>query len=58
MPDLAGFREIAAYLPHPLVLAGFGLLLFFGLLRTVLRSRVRPTVGQSARGRTLCAPRP
>jgi hypothetical protein len=33
MPDLAGFGEIAPYLTHPLVVAGFGLLLFFGLLQ-------------------------
>ena len=29
MPELGGFAQIAPYLTHPLVLAGFGLLLFF-----------------------------
>ena len=53
MPELGGFAEIAPYLTHPLVLAGFGLLLFFALLRAVLKSRVMPTVSQSAGGRAL-----
>ncbi len=53
MPDLAGFAKIAPYLTNPLVLAGFCLLLFFGLLRAVLKSRVMPTVSQSAGGKAL-----
>jgi tetratricopeptide (TPR) repeat protein len=53
MPDLGPFAQIAPYLTHPLVLAGFGLLLFFGLLRAVLKSRVMPTVSQSAGGKAL-----
>ena len=53
MPELRGFAEIAPYLTHPLVLAGFGLLLFFALLRAVLKSRVMPTVSKSAGGRAL-----
>ena len=53
MPELGGFAEIAPYLTHPLVLAGFVLLLFFALLRAVLKSRVMPTVSKSAGGRAL-----
>ena len=55
MPELAGFAQIAPYLTNPLVLAGFGLLLFFALLRAVLKSRVMPTVSQSAGGRALAS---
>jgi hypothetical protein len=53
MPELGGFAQLAPYLTHPLVLAGFGLLLFFALLRAVLRSKVMPTVSRSAGGRAL-----
>jgi tetratricopeptide (TPR) repeat protein len=55
MPELGGFAQIAPYLTNPLVLAGFGLLLFFGLLRAVLKSRVMPTVSQTAGGRALAS---
>ncbi len=55
MPELGAFAQIAPYLTHPLVLAGFALLLCFGLLRAVLKSRVMPTVSQSAGGRALLA---
>ena len=37
------------------MLAGFGLLLFFALLRAVLKSRVMPTVSKSAGGRALAS---
>ena len=53
MPELGPFAQVAPYLTNPLVLAGFGLLLFFALLRVVLRSKVMPTVSQSAGGRAL-----
>src|SRR5687767_4627691 len=53
MPELGPFAQIAPYLTHPLVLAGFGLLLFFALLRAVLNSKVMPTVSQSAGGKAL-----
>jgi hypothetical protein len=45
--------EIAPYLSNPLVLAGFGLFLFFGLLRALLKSKVMPTVTQRTGGRAL-----
>jgi hypothetical protein len=53
MPELSGFAGIAPYLTNPLVLAGFGLFLFFGLLRALLRSKVMPTVTQRTGGRAL-----
>jgi hypothetical protein len=49
MPDLAGFGEIAPYLTHPLVLAGFGLLLSFGLLRAVMAKVILSALGQTLR---------
>ena len=55
MPALGGFAEIAPYLTDPLVLAGFVLLLFFALLRAVLKSRVMPTVSQTAGGKALAS---
>jgi tetratricopeptide (TPR) repeat protein len=53
MPEVSGFAEIAPYLTNPLVLAGFGLLLFFGLLHALLKSKVMPTVTQRTGGRAV-----
>ena len=50
---MSGFAEIAPYLTNPLVLAGFGLFLFFVLLRSLLRSKVMPTVTQRTGGQAL-----
>ncbi len=50
---LSGFAEIAPYLTHPLVLAGFALFLLFGLLRVLLASKVMPTVSQRTGGKAL-----
>jgi tetratricopeptide (TPR) repeat protein len=51
--EIDSFAQIAPYLTHPLVLAGFVLLLFFGLLRAFLTSEKLPTVSQSAGGKAL-----
>jgi tetratricopeptide (TPR) repeat protein len=48
-----GFAPVAPYLTHPLVLAGFGLFLFFGLLRALLKSPVMPQVSRTAGGQAL-----
>jgi tetratricopeptide (TPR) repeat protein len=45
------FASAAPYLTDPLVLAGFALFLFIGLLRALLKSKVMPAVRQSAAGR-------
>ncbi len=42
-----GFAEYAQYLQHPLTLVGFVLLLFFGVHRALLRSRVLPPLTAS-----------
>ena len=49
MPDkqMEGFASIAQYLSDPLVLTGFGLLLFFGFAHGVLRSGLLRQVNQS-----------
>jgi hypothetical protein len=38
------FQKIAPYLSNPLVLIGFGLLLFFGLHRVLVKSKILPEV--------------
>ncbi|HYZ26035.1 MAG TPA: tetratricopeptide repeat protein, partial [Geminicoccaceae bacterium] len=53
MPGVGGFAQIAPYLTHPLVLTRFVLLLFFGFLRTLLKSKVMPTVSQRSGGQAL-----
>jgi hypothetical protein len=42
MESVAGFKEVAPYLTHPLVLVGFILFLFFGIHRTLLRAKIIP----------------
>ena len=44
MPDFTEFAKFAPNLTHPLVLAGFGLLLVFGFLRAFLASPIMPKV--------------
>ncbi len=53
MPDLAGFAKIAPYLTNPLVLAGFALLLLFGLLRALLKSPKVAILTQKTSGQAL-----
>ena len=43
---LAGFKEIAPYLTHPLVLVGFVALLFFGIHRTLIKAVIIPPLSQ------------
>ncbi len=50
---MSGFAEIAPYLTNPLVLAGFGLFLLFGLLRALLKSNKMPVVSQRTGGQAL-----
>jgi hypothetical protein len=38
--DFTGFEKTAKHLAHPLVLIGFALALFFGLLDNILQSRL------------------
>jgi hypothetical protein len=38
MPEITGFSKVAPYLVNPLVLIGFGLFLFFGLYRALLKA--------------------
>ncbi len=56
MPELGPFAQIAPYLTHPLVLAGFGLLLFFGLCTPCSSPRsCRPSAkAQAARRCSRC----
>lgn len=42
--DLRAFANVAPYLTHPLTLAGFVLLLFFGIHRLLIKNRVIPPV--------------
>jgi uncharacterized membrane protein len=42
MESLAGFKEVAPYLTHPLVLVGFVLFLVFGIHRMLLRAKIIP----------------
>ena len=53
MPDFGGFAKIAPYLTHPLVLAGFALLLLFGLLRALLKSQKVAVLTQKSSGQLL-----
>jgi hypothetical protein len=45
------FEKVAPYLPNPLVLIGFLLLLFFSVHRTLVRSHILPSVTPSASSR-------
>ncbi len=42
MQELAPFAKIAPYLKDPLVLVGFGLYLFVGLVRIIITTKVSP----------------
>jgi hypothetical protein len=42
----AGFKEIAPYLMHPLVLVGFVALLFFGIHRALIKSGIIPPLSE------------
>jgi hypothetical protein len=44
----AGFSKVAPYLSNPLVLIGFALLLFFGVHRTLVKSRLLSPVNPTA----------
>ena len=48
MPE---FPAIAPYLSNPLVLVGFVLLLFFGIHRTLIKSKIIPPVGPQTGGK-------
>jgi hypothetical protein len=48
---ITSFAEIAQYLTHPLILTGFTLMLFFGLLNKLLKSGILGKVSQQASGK-------
>ncbi|MGH9892028.1 MAG: tetratricopeptide repeat protein [bacterium] len=48
--ELAVFGEIAPHLANPLVLIGFGLLLYFGVHRALIRSKILPPVDRRTSG--------
>jgi hypothetical protein len=50
---LAGFKEVAPYLTHPLVLVGFALLLVFGVHRALLKARIVPPLTPHAGGKVV-----
>lgn len=47
MESVAGFKEVAPYLTHPLVLVGFILFVFFGIHRTLLLAKIIPPLEPS-----------
>ncbi len=44
--DITGFGQVAPYLTHPLVLAGFGLMLVFGIHKEIVKSGLLPQVSK------------
>lgn len=44
------FATIAPFLTHPLVLTGFVSMLFFGLLKTLLKAGIMPELTQATGG--------
>ena len=44
------FKDIAPFLQHPLVLTGFVVLLFFGILTGLLKAKILPQLPQKAAG--------
>ncbi len=49
--DIPGtFRDIAPFLQHPLVLVGFVILLFFGILTALLKAGILPQLPQKTAG--------
>ena len=44
------FAKIAPFLTHPLVLTGFVLMLFFGLLKALLKAGIIPQLTQATGG--------
>src|SRR5580698_2714412 len=47
------FRTIAPFLTHPLVVVGYVLLLFFGLLRALLKEKIIPPLTPQTGGRVV-----
>jgi hypothetical protein len=45
--DLKSFGDIAPHLGNPLVLAGFGLFLFFSIHRLLIKSGILPPLAQT-----------
>jgi protein O-GlcNAc transferase len=48
--EITAFGEIASHLANPLVLIGLALLLFFGVHRALIRSRILPPVDRKTSG--------
>ncbi|MGH8572803.1 MAG: hypothetical protein ACREX8_09525, partial [Gammaproteobacteria bacterium] len=48
--ELAAFGEMASHLANPLVLIGLALLLFFGVHRALIRSKILPPVDRRTSG--------
>ena len=48
IPDT--FKDIAPFLQHPLVLVGFVILLFFGILTALLKAQILPPLPQKTAG--------
>lgn len=46
--DLQAFAAVAPYLTHPLTLAGFVLLLVFGIHRALIKSGILPRIHRTA----------
>jgi hypothetical protein len=46
--DLQTFADVAPYLTHPLTLAGFVLLLVFGVHRALIKSGILPRIDRTA----------
>jgi len=51
MSGFPSFAKIAPYLANPLVLIGFALLLFFGVHRALIKSKILPAVSPTASNR-------
>lgn len=53
MTQIQGFENIAPFLSNPLVLIGFVVLIFFGLLRTLLKTGIIPPLPRTTGGDVL-----
>src|SRR5581483_4110886 len=52
---MQGFEKVAPFLTHPLVLIGFVVLLFFGMVRALLKANIIQPLPRSTGGRIVFA---